>query len=57
MQSHPKTEPASTVPVHFPRPGERYVRVKDLVADPEVRRQIGEMAKIEEDKTPPKDSA
>ena len=36
------------VPVHFPRPGERYVRVEDLMKDSGVREQIRDMAKLGE---------
>ena len=39
-------QPGGTVPVHLPRPGERFVLVEDLVKDEGVRRQIRSMAEI-----------
>ena len=39
-------QPGGTVPVHLPRPGERFVLVEDLVKDEGVRQQIRGMAEI-----------
>ena len=39
-------QPGGTVPVHFPRPGERFVLVEDLVKDEGVREQIRSMTEI-----------
>ena len=46
MSNSAKKQSSETVPVHFPRPGERYVRVEDLVSNAGVREQIDSMAKM-----------
>ena len=46
MSNPAKKQSSEEIPVHFPRPGERYVRVEDLVTNAGVREQIDSMAKM-----------
>ena len=46
MSQRTKSQPPEKVPVHFPRPGERYVRVEDLMRNEGVRDLIRKMAEI-----------
>ena len=46
MSNPAKKQSSETVPVHFPRPGERFVRVEDLVRNDGVIKQINSMAKM-----------
>ena len=46
MSNPAKKQSSETIPVHFPRPGERYVRIEDLVRNDGVRKQINSMAKM-----------
>ena len=51
MPNPAKKQSSEAVPVHFPRPGERYVRVEDLVQNAGVREQIDNMAKMARERT------
>ena len=46
MSNPAKKQSSEAVPVHFPRPGERYVLVEDLVRNDGVLKQIDSMAKL-----------
>ena len=46
MRNRSEKQSSETVPVHFPRPGERYVLAEDLVEDEGVQEQIRSMVKI-----------
>jgi len=51
MPNSAKKQSPEEIPVHFPRPGERLVRVEDLVRNRGVIEQINSMAKIPHGKT------
>ena len=51
MSNPGKKQPSEEIPVHYPRPGERFVRVEDLVRNRGVIKQINSMAKISRGKT------
>ena len=52
MGDRVKNESHETVRVQYPHPGQRFVDVDELLANPEVRRQIERMADLAEKSAP-----